>query len=42
MYTGCPILIAPGKYLEKYGRYGKMFQTKVVWLEKEQMMSICT
>ncbi|KMR04918.1 turtle a-like protein, partial [Lasius niger] len=26
----CPILIAPGKYVEKYGRYGETFQTKVV------------
>jgi len=30
-YTGCFILIAPGKYLEKYGNYEKMFRTKVVW-----------
>jgi len=33
IYTGYFILIAPGKYLEKYGNYEKMFQTKVVWLE---------
>jgi len=30
LYTGCFILIAPGKYLEKYGNYEKMFRTKVV------------
>jgi len=30
-YTGCFILIAAGKYLEKYGNYEKMFRTKVVW-----------
>jgi len=24
-YTGCFILIAPRKHLEKYERYGKMF-----------------
>jgi len=30
-YTGYFILIAPGKYLEKYGNYEKMFRTKVVW-----------
>jgi len=31
IYTGCFILIAPGKYLEKYGNYEKMFRTKVLW-----------
>lgn len=31
-YRERSILIAPGiKYLEKYGRYGKMFETKIIW-----------
>jgi len=42
VYTGYLILIAPGKYLKKYGRYGKMLQTKIVCLEGRQMMDICT
>jgi len=29
-YTRGFILIVPGKYLDKYGRCEKMFQTKVV------------
>ena len=33
-YTECLILIAPGKYLEKYGKYGKTFQITVVRFEK--------
>jgi len=29
--TGCPILNNELRFLENYSRYGKMFQTKVVW-----------
>jgi len=29
-YTGCPILISSGKYLENMEDIGKMFQTKVM------------
>jgi len=29
--TGWFILILTGKYFEKYARYEKMFQTKVIW-----------
>jgi len=29
-YTECPILNDDLKYLEKYRKYGKMFQTKIV------------
>jgi len=36
------MLISSGKYLENNGRYGKMFQTKVVGHEGGQMMKICT
>ena len=32
------ISIEPGKYLDKYGRYEKMFQTKVVWFREGYMM----
>jgi len=41
-YTGCPILISSGKYLENMEDIGKMFQTKVVGYEGGQMMKICT
>jgi len=30
IYTGCPILNNALKFLENYGRYGKMCQTKEV------------
>jgi len=30
-YTGCLILNNALKFLEKYDKYGKMFQTKAVW-----------
>lgn len=30
-YTGWAIFNDSGKYLEKYERYKKMFQTKVAW-----------
>jgi len=31
IYTGCPSLNNALRFLESYGRYGKMFQTKIVW-----------
>jgi len=31
----CPILNNVLKFLKNYGRYGKMFQTKVVWFREE-------
>jgi len=34
IYTGCPILNNALRFLKNYGRYEKMFQTKVVWFEE--------
>jgi len=31
MYTKCSILNNALRFLKNYGRYGKMFQTKVTW-----------
>jgi len=42
IYTGCPILISSGKYLENMEDIGKMFQIKVVGHEGGQMMKIYT
>jgi len=33
LYTGCSTLKDALKYLEKYTRYGKTFQMKIVWSE---------
>jgi len=34
LYTGCPILNNALRFFKNYGRYKKMFQTKVVWLRE--------
>lgn len=38
IYTGCFILILPGKYFEKFRRYKKMIRIKVLWLREGHKM----